>query len=194
MWAVEHYDVIPDILVVGKNLSGGIEPCAGIASRDDILGDNDKHASGSTFAGTPAGCAAGIKTLEIFERDNIVDHAAHLSAVAADIMSGWEQYGIVRQVRASGLLIGVNFQKPNSADADEENWWSARAVRGKMLENGVWAICDKEETIRMYPALNMDEKVLREGLSIMEEAISYVDEHGHTEGNAPAFPTGVAGF
>jgi hypothetical protein len=46
----------------------------------------------------------------------------------------------------------------------------------------------------MYPALNMDEKVLREGLSIMEEAIRYVDEHGHTEGNAPAFPTGVAGF
>ena len=46
----------------------------------------------------------------------------------------------------------------------------------------------------MYPALNMDEKVLREGLSIMEDAIRHVDEHGHSEGNAPAFPTGTAGF
>jgi len=194
MWAVEHYDIIPDILVVGKNLSGGIEPCAGIAARDYILGDNDKHASGSTFAGTPAGCAAGIKTLEIYERDNIIEHAAHLSEVAAEIMSSWEQYGVVRQVRASGLLIGVSFQKPDDADPDEENWWSARAIRGRMLENGVWAICDKEQTIRLYPALNMDEKVLREGLGIMEEAIRHVNEHGHTEGNAPAFPTGVAGF
>ena len=38
MWGVEHYDVTPDILVVGKNLSGGIEPCAGVAARDEILG------------------------------------------------------------------------------------------------------------------------------------------------------------
>lgn len=194
MWAVEHYDVIPDILVVGKNLSGGIEPCAGIAARDDILGDNDKFSSGSTFAGTPAGCAAGIKTLEIYERDKVVEHAAHLSDVAADIMSSWEQYDVVRQVRASGLLMGVNFQKPANAEAAEEDWWSARAVRGKMLENGVWAISDKEDTIRMYPALNMDEKILREGLAVMEDAIRHVDEHGHSEGNAPAFPTGVAGF
>ena len=111
-----------------------------------------------------------------------------------DLSSEPLQSQIVRQVRASGLLIGVGFQKPADADVAEENWWSARAVRGKMLENGVWAICDKEETIRLYPALNMDEKVLREGLGIMEDAIRHVDQHGHSEGNAPAFPTGVAGF
>ena len=64
MWGVEHYDVIPDILVVGKNLSGGIAPCAGIAAKDEILGNTDGFLSGSTFAGTPAGCAAGIKTLD----------------------------------------------------------------------------------------------------------------------------------
>jgi acetylornithine/succinyldiaminopimelate/putrescine aminotransferase len=63
-----------------------------------------------------------------------------------------------------------------------------------MLDNGVWAISDREDTIRMYPALNMDEKVLLEGLDIMEEAIQYVNEHGQAEGNSPAWPTGVAGF
>jgi 4-aminobutyrate aminotransferase-like enzyme len=83
MWGIEHYDVIPDILVVGKNLSGGIEPCAGIAARDDILGDNDEFSSGSTFAGTPAGCAAGIKTLELYERYKLVENAAHLGRVAS---------------------------------------------------------------------------------------------------------------
>lgn len=194
MWAVDHYDVVPDILVVGKNLSGGIEPCAGIAARDDILGDNDAFLSGSTFAGTPAGCAAGIKTLEIFKRDGVVEQAARLGDVAQDIMSGWERYDIVRQVRSNGLLMGVSFKSPDNAEEDEKDWWTARSVRGKMLEDGVWAISDRAQTIRMYPALNMDEKVLCEGLEIMEAAIQHVELHGHCEGDGAAYPTGVAGF
>jgi 4-aminobutyrate aminotransferase/(S)-3-amino-2-methylpropionate transaminase len=193
MWAVEHYDVIPDILVVGKNLSGGIEPCAGIAARDDILGDNLEFSSGSTFAGTPAGCAAGIKTLELYERYNLVQQAAHLGEVASEVMSTWEQFDIVRQVRGNGLLMGVSFCDP-SASEETEDWWYARAVRSEMLQHGVWAISDREDNIRMYPALNMDETILREGLQVMENAIRQVTEHGHKEGNSPAWPTGVAGF
>lgn len=193
MWGIEHYDVVPDILVVGKNLSGGIEPCAGIAARDDILGDNDEFSSGSTFAGTPAGCAAGIKTLELYERYNLVENAAHLGRVAHEIMSSWEDYDIVRQVRANGLLMGVSFCEPEPGE-EKENWWVSRAVRNQMLKHGVWAISDREDTIRMYPALNMDEDVLREGLDIMENAIQHVQKHGHDVGDSPGWPTGVAGF
>ena len=123
-WGIDHYDVIPDMLVVGKNLSGGIEPCAGIAARDDILGDAPEFMSGSTFAGTPAGCAAGIKTLEIFERDGIVENAARLGKLAADAMRNWEEHDIVRQVRGNGLLLGVGLQSPGE---DEQDWWFARA-------------------------------------------------------------------
>lgn len=193
MWGIQHYDVVPDILVVGKNLSGGIEPCAGIAARDEILGDNDDFSSGSTFAGTPAGCAAGIKTLELYERDKIVESAAHLGRVASEIMSTWEQYDIVRQVRGNGLLLGVGFHEPRTEDGGQ-NWWVARAVREEMLKNGVWAISDREDSIRMYPALNMDESLLREGLEIMLAAIRHVNDHGHDLGDSPAWPTGVAGF
>lgn len=194
MWGIEHYEVVPDVLVYGKNLSGGIAPLAGISARDDILGDNTEFASGSTFAGTPAGCAAAIKTLDIFERDQVVAHAKQLGDIAADIMRKWETFGVVREVRGNGLLLGVSFGKPESAGADEKDWWTALAVRGQMLENGVWAISDRQDTIRLYPALNMCEAVLREGLEIMENAIRHVEEHGHTEGDSPAYPTGVAGF
>ncbi len=194
MWGIEHYDVVPDILVYGKNLSGGIAPLCGVSARDDIMGDNPAFASGSTFAGMPAGCAAALKTLEIFERDDIVANARRLGEIAAGITAGWERYDIVRQARGNGLLLGVSFRKPDSAPADEENWWTARAVRGRMLENGVWAISDSEDTIRLYPALNMDEAVLREGLEIMEDAIRHVERHGHEEGDAAAWPSGVDGF
>jgi 4-aminobutyrate aminotransferase-like enzyme len=194
MWGIEHYGVVPDILVYGKNLSGGITPLCGISARDDIMGDNVAFQSGSTFAGTPAGCAAAIKTLAIFERDHIVANANRLGNIAAGIMREWEKYEIVRQARGNGLLLGVSFRKPGSAGADEEDWWTARTVRGKMLENGAWAISNQEDTIRLYPALNMDEAVLREGLQIMEDAIQQVEKHGYTEGDAAAYPSGVAGF
>ena len=194
MWGIDHYGVTPDILVYGKNLSGGIAPLAGISARDDILGDNTGFMSGSTFAGTPAGCAAAIKTLDIYERDHIVAHAHRLGNIAAGIMRQWEQYDIVRQARGNGLLLGVSFGRPRDADGEAEDWWTARNVRGRMLENGVWAISDHEDTIRMYPALNMEENVLREGLAIMEEAIRHVSTHGYSEGGGPAYPSGVAGF
>jgi 4-aminobutyrate aminotransferase / (S)-3-amino-2-methylpropionate transaminase / 5-aminovalerate transaminase len=173
MWGIQHY---------------------GVSARDDILGDATEFKSGSTFAGIPAGCAAAIKTLQIIERDKVVDHAHRLGVIAAEIMSGWKKYTIVRQARGNGLLMGVSFGKTASADPDAQDWWIARAVRGKMLENGVWAISDRADTIRMYPALNMDEAVLRQGLQIMEDAIQHVEEHGHVEGDAAAWPSGVAGF
>lgn len=194
MWAVEHYDVIPDILVVGKNLSGGIEACAGVAARDDILGNNPDFSASSTFAGTPAGCAAGLKTLEIYKRDNVIEHAAKLAEIAKDVMGKWEsKYEIVRQVRLIGLLLGVSFQAPEDKK-DDESWWYARAVRSEMLHTGVWAISDREENIRMYPALNMDIATFKEGLSIMEAAIAKIDREGQSVGNSPAWPTGDAGF
>lgn len=194
MWAIEHYEVTPDILVYGKNLSGGIAPLSGISARDEILGDNPLFNSGSTFAGSPAGCAAAIKTLEIYERDNILSHAERLGQIAQDVMEPWEQYGIVNQVRNSGLLMGVSFNTGNSQLEGVKEWWIARAVRGEMLETGVWAISDHENTIRLYPALNMNEDTLREGLQIMEAAIRKVERGVTLEGDGVAYPTGVAGF
>ncbi|MEH6589516.1 MAG: aminotransferase class III-fold pyridoxal phosphate-dependent enzyme [Halioglobus sp.] len=192
MWSVEHYDLVPDILVVGKNLSGGIEPCAGVAARDDILGDNPQASGGSTFAGTPGGCAAALKTLEIYERDNILAQAESLGQLADDTMASWDsEYGIVSQVRSLGLLIGVSFKNPNP---DGENSHIARSVRDAMLRRGVWAICDYEDQVRLYPALNMDPKILVEGLAIMEEAIAVVERDGVSIGDYPPMPSGNVGF
>jgi 4-aminobutyrate aminotransferase-like enzyme len=197
MWGIDHYDVIPDMMVVGKNLSGGVEPCAGVAARDEILGDNPRASAGSTFAGTPAGCAAGLKTLEIFERDNVIDHAAELAEIAAQRMKEWpEKYAIVDDVRCLGLLMGISFTHPNKEQFgdDYDDSFVGRTVRNEMLVNGVWAICDTEPTVRMYPALNMDKTVFIEALDIIETAIQSVEGGVPLVGDYPAIPTGVTGF
>ncbi len=197
LWGVEHYNVVPDIMVVGKNLSGGIEPCAGVAARDEILGDNPRASAGSTFAGTPAGCAAGLKTLEIFQRDNIVAQAASLAELAEQRMAGWaERYAIVSEVRCLGLLMGISFTHPDRdqmAD-DYDDSWVARTVRNEMLINGVWAICDTEPTVRMYPALNMDQQTFMQALDIIEAAIQTVEKGAELVGDYPPIPGGVTGF
>ena len=77
------------------------------------MGDNTAFHSGSTFAGTPAGCAAAIRTLEIFERDHVVANARRLGKIAAGIMQRWESYDIVRQARGNGLLLGISFARNN---------------------------------------------------------------------------------
>lgn len=192
MWSVEHYEVVPDILVAGKNLSGGVEACAGVAARDDVLGDNPRATAGSTFAGTPGGCAAALKTLEIYERDNVLAHAGQLAEVAARRMADWsERYDIVGEVRTLGLLMGVSFR---ATDPAIERYYVARSVRDGMLRRGVWAICDNEPQIRMYPALNMEEAVMLDGLDRMEEAIVEVQRDGARVGNYPPLPSGNVGF
>ncbi len=193
MWSVEQFGVVPDILVAGKNLSGGVEPCAGVAARDEILGDNPRATGGSTFAGTPGGCAAALKTLEIYERDRILEHARHLSEVARARMADWEQkFEIVSQVRGLGLLLGVSFR---TGREDGEDYYVARSVRDEILKRGVWAICVNEPQVRLYPALNMDEDVLLEGLSRIEEAIDAAQRAGGvTVGDYPPLPSGNVGF
>ncbi len=191
MWSVEHYDLVPDILVAGKNLSGGIEACAGVASRDEILGDTPRASGGSTFAGTPAGCAAALKTLEIYERDQIVAHAQGLAEAAARHMAEWPaRFATIGEVRALGLLIGVSFKAPEGGD----NAHVARSVRDEMLKRGVWAICDNEPQVRLYPALNMAPEVLLRGLDRMAEAIDQVERQGPTVGDYPPLPSGNVGF
>jgi 4-aminobutyrate aminotransferase-like enzyme len=190
MWAVEHSGVIPDIMVVGKHLSGGIEPFAGFSARDDILGDNPRATGGSTFAGTPAGCAAALKTLEIIDRDNVLDHGQSLADLAQEVMSDWtERFQIVSEVRGLGLLIGVSFEVDGY-----DGVHVARSVRDEMLKRGVWALCDFQPQVRLYPALNMAPDVLRSGLEAMAEAIAAVEQSGPQVGDYPAWPSGNVGF
>ena len=144
------------------------------------------------FSVRPAGCAAALKTLEIYERDNILGQAESLGQLAERTMADWEdRFEIVSQVRGLGLLLGVSFK---SLEEDGEAYYVARSVRDEMLRRGVWAICDNEPQIRLYPALNMDPATLQEGLDIMADAIATIERKGVTIGDYPSMPSGNVGF
>lgn len=110
-WAIEAYDVKPDILLVGKGLSGGIIPCAAVvataAAFEPLNRDFMLHSS--TFGGSPVALAAAIKTLDILERDNVSKQAYTLGhEIMTRLQHKAAEVGII--IRGQGLLIGLDTQ------------------------------------------------------------------------------------
>ena len=185
MWAVDHWNFIPDILVIGKNLSGGIEPIAAIAGKEDVMKDTDVH-SGSTYAGSPAGCAAALKTLEMYERDNIVRRTEMLGHKVMERMDKWtKEFEIVGQVRGLGLLLGASIVNKDTRKPDMD---LSMAVYQEALKRGAWIINDSEANIRLYPALNIDEDILDKGLTAVEEALRIVEKKDYRINLYPDYP------
>lgn len=185
-WGIDHSGVQPDIMVIGKNVTGGIMPNAMVVGTEEAMGNNSAR-TGSTFAGSPAGCAAGLKTLEIYERDNVIENAAKLGEIALNRMKKWEdEFGIlVSDVRGTGLLLGATINDKEGKPSIE----FGAAVQNEALRRGAYIINDTEPTIRLYPALNMDKKTLEEGLAIVEEALKVVSADDYVTSTWPRYFT-----
>lgn len=119
MWAIEHWPIDVDLLILGKHITGGLEPIAAVQGTEKVMGETTAY-SGSTFAGSPAGCAAALKTVEIMERDRLIERAAELGEKALKRMKGWvDQFEIVGQARGLGLLLGASITNRGTGKPDE---------------------------------------------------------------------------
>ena len=170
MWAYENWDVEPDLIVIGKGLSGGSMPMAAVAARGDITERADAYVS-STYSGHPAACAAAIKTLEILYRDRLFDHARELGAYAlARLQKLKGRSPIVGEVRGKGLWLAVEFI--TDAQTLGKNYEAAAAVNRLCLRKGLYYIHDSISWfVRIQPPLNIERSLFEQGLDILEAAI-----------------------
>ena len=110
-WGVEVDGVVPDVLLVGKGLSGGVVPVAAMVARPGAYGpfSRDPYLHSSTFAGSPLACAAALATIEAMHAEGTVARAATLGArILAGVRAACAPYGrLIAEVRGRGLLIGV---------------------------------------------------------------------------------------
>jgi 4-aminobutyrate aminotransferase-like enzyme len=173
MWAFEHWNVEPDLIVIGKGLSGGSMPIAAVAGRHDIFDDAEAFVAG-TYAGHPAGCAAGVKTLEIIERDRLLEYATELGDYGLKRLQAMkEKYPVIGEVRGLGLWLAVEFVK--DPKTREKNYAAAAAVNEHCLKNGLYYIHDSISWfVRIQPPLNIDRALFAQGLEILEAAIAAV--------------------
>ncbi len=170
MWAYEHWPVEPDLLVIGKGISGGTMPIAAVAARGDITERADAYVA-STYSGHPAACMAGIKTLEILKRDRLFEHATTLGERALVRLRGlMAKYPAIGDVRGKGLWLAVEFVKDRLTR--EKDHAFAAEVNRLCLENGLYLVADSISCfVRIQPPVNIPPSLFEQGLDILEDAI-----------------------
>ena len=108
LFAFEHYGIVPDILVLGKGLGGGIMPLAAMIARESLNIAGDKALGHYTHEKNPVACAAGLATLQVIEEEKLVERARTLGEHAlARFREIAQRRRIVGDVRGLGLLMGL---------------------------------------------------------------------------------------
>ena len=163
--AVNHENVTPDILILGKALSGGLYPVSAVLANDDIMMVIKPGQHGSTFGGNPIAARVAIAALEVVKEEKLAENAQRLGELFRKEMNRIiEKTDLVVKVRGKGLLnaIIVN-DTPESSTA-----WD---LCMKLAENGLLAKPTHGNIIRFAPPLVMTEEQLLECVAIIEKTI-----------------------
>ncbi len=185
MWAIDHWGLKPDILLTAKGIASGM-PLGAMVARADLLEAWGAGAHGSTYGGNPIACAAALATIELLE-GGLIDNAGVRGEQAITGLRGLlDRFpGVVRDVRGKGLMIGIEFDTAERAEA----------VQWACFERGLLVLECGKSSVRMSPALTVSEDEMATALRIFGEAVALVAAPGagaRRDAAAAAAPTGAA--
>ncbi|NVO19146.1 MAG: ornithine--oxo-acid transaminase [Bacteroidetes bacterium] len=160
--ACDHENVRPDILILGKALSGGVIPVSAVLADDEIMLTIKPGEHGSTFGGNPLAGRVAIAALEVVKDEKLAERAEYLGKIFREEMRAVNSE-MIELVRGKGLLNAVIIRPKNGKEA-----WD---VCVKMKDMGVLAKPTHQHIIRFAPPLTISEEQLREAIAIIKEAI-----------------------
>ena len=159
--AVHHENVQPDILILGKAISGGVYPVSAVLADDAIMNVIKPGQHGSTFGGNPVAAAVAIAALEVVKDENLADNAEQLGQLFRSELSKYiETSTIATLVRGKGLLNAIVINDTEESD-------TAWNICMKLAENGLLAKPTHGNIIRFAPPLVMDKEQLLDCISII---------------------------
>ena len=191
-FALEHWGLEPDFVLVGKALSGGYMPVAAMVTRREIfqqaVGTLERsYVHQSTYGRNRLSMAAGLATLRVLERDRLIEHAAQVGAVLSDGLAELQQrHEMVKEVRASGLMIGIELTQPSSRMA-KLNWrlihMASEGLFPQLIviplhrDHGVITMAaGKNDVIKLLPPLTLSEPEAQSFLAALDAVLT--DCHG----------------
>lgn len=164
--AVNHEDVTPDVLILGKALSGGAYPVSAVLANDNIMNVIKPGNHGSTFGGNPIAAAVAIAALEVVEEENLAENAERLGKIfRAELSEFAKTNDLVTMVRGKGLLNAILIN-------DTEESSTAWDICIKLRDNGLLAKPTHGNIIRFAPPLVMNEEELMDCISIIKNTIA----------------------
>jgi 4-aminobutyrate aminotransferase/(S)-3-amino-2-methylpropionate transaminase len=175
MWGVDHDGVVPDVLAVGKGIGGGF-PLSGLVSTNELTARppfSNPSGSSSSYGGNPLASAAGLASLEIITRENLVANSERVGrAMLAKLEEMKEKHRVVGDVRGKGLLLGLELVKDRKTK-ELVSKDDTKKLFQECLRRGLVAM-SYTPVIRINPPLNIDEGTALEGLDLLDEAIAAV--------------------
>jgi adenosylmethionine-8-amino-7-oxononanoate aminotransferase len=189
-FAADHWGVVPDLLVMGKGLSGGYAPLGAVAARRRVRAPFEEHGAAFehifTFGGHPVSTAAGLAVLRIWERERLTERAAALEGSFTAALDRLREHPFVGDIRVSGLMAGIEFvaDRETKAPLEPGEKFGVR-VREAGLRNGIvtypgsgMADGARGDIISLYPPLIVSEADIVEIAERLEAAFVEV-ERGH---------------
>lgn len=171
MFACEHDGVVPDILVLGKALGGGIMPIAAAIARPSLDISGEWAFGHYTHEKNPVSAMAALTTIDIIENEDLVEHAARVGALALARMEDMKgRCPAVGDVRGRGLLLGIELVKSRAEKAPDNDL--AEAVLYRSLDAGLSFKTTMGNVLTLTPPLIVTEAEMLRALDIVEEAIA----------------------
>lgn len=197
LFAIEHWDVVPDMIVFGKGASSGYAPLGGVLlseqMRQDLTRSGQALPHVFTYVNNPVSMRAGLAVLELLEEESIVEHAAQVGAYLQEKAQGLTRHACVGQVRGKGLMLGIELvQDRRSRKPFPPEWGVSRRVPQLTLERGLaisgasggadWV---EGDDLRFYPPLVITQEQLDESLAIMDECLGLLEAELRQKGWVP---------
>ena len=162
MLACDHEEVRPDILILGKALSGGTLPVAAILADDSIMLQIKPGEHGSTYGGNPLACAVAMKALEIIKSENLANNAMKMGEILRKELAALHS-PFISTIRGKGLLNAIIIQHKNA----EASW----DVCLHLKDLGLLAKPTHGDKIRLAPPLIINEQQIKEAVAIIGKAL-----------------------
>ncbi|QES49354.1 aspartate aminotransferase family protein [Streptomyces venezuelae] len=186
-FAAEHWDITPDLLTFAKGVNSGYVPLGGVAISAAIAETfaNRPYPGGLTYSGHPLACAAAVATITTMEEEGIVQHAAHLAenVIGPALAEIAERHPSVGEVRGLGTFWALDLVRDKETREPLVPYNAAGADNAPMAEfaaackkSGLWPFVNMNRT-HVVPACNISETEAKEGLALLDEALTVADRH-----------------
>ncbi|MDE3025282.1 MAG: aminotransferase class III-fold pyridoxal phosphate-dependent enzyme [Acidobacteriota bacterium] len=185
-FAVDNWDVVPDILTMAKGINSGYVPLGAMAVREPIATwVRDKYfAGGLTYSGHPLACAVGVASIEAFREEGIVEHAAEMGEVFRRRLHALaERHPSVGDVRGLGCFWGLELVKDRATreplvpfNAGGDAMKPVAQVMKRALDQGLY-LMSHWNVVMCCPPLTITRDELDEALAILDDALTAADEH-----------------
>jgi 4-aminobutyrate aminotransferase-like enzyme len=168
MFAMEHWDTVPDVTILGKGFGNGF-PITAMLVAEQYKDAIEKISASTSYGGNPMACAAALASIEVIEEENLCQRSTRLGEILLKEMQAMEKrHPTIGEVRGVGCLLGIELVKDKGTREPFEA--AGRLVYQKAFRKGL-AWIPAGHILRMSPPLIMEDDLALKGLAIIEEAI-----------------------